>query len=292
MNKDIISFQKNKKLILIIVFGLLFFCFLVAVWRSGPNRKNLEVDFLDVGQGDSSLIKTTTGLNILIDGGPDKTVLRRLAENLPWWDRQIDLMVLTHPHDDHVVGLIDILKNYKVKKILYNGLKYDSPNYQTWLDLIKQKNIPLEIVDRPQIITLAKNCQLGIIYPIHSLAGLSMVNANNSSIEAKLIYGQDKLLFTGDAEIPVEEELIKNKIDLSADLIKIPHHGSDNGTSNDLLKAVGAKIGVIEVGKNNSFGHPSLRTINKLMRADFKIYRTDQAGTIKFFSDGQKLWRE
>jgi competence protein ComEC len=269
---------------------LLFFCLMIGVWYFRPARTNLEIDFLAVGQGDAILIKTLAGQNILIDGGPDKTVLRKLSENLPWWDRQIDLMILTHPHDDHVIGLNAVLGRYRVRQAVYTGLKYESPAYQAWLDSVKQKNISLVIIDQPQKIMLGKNIFLDILFPRTHLAGQSLANANNSSIVMKLVDGNNEILLSGDAETPVWDELLKAKTDLQADLLKISHHGSDNGTNEQFLAAVGAKQAVIQVGQKNDFGHPSLRTLNKLKRAGMQIFRTDEVGTIIFTSDGTGLW--
>ncbi|MDD4332983.1 MAG: MBL fold metallo-hydrolase [Patescibacteria group bacterium] len=301
---------EKKYKIIIAVSALAFvaiFCFFL--WQAG--NKNLEVDFLDVGQGDAILIKSPYGQNILIDGGPDSSVIKRLGENLPWWDRQIDLMVLTHPHDDHVTGLIDVLKRYKVKKIIYTGVVHTAPNYLAWLNLIREKNIPVSIIDHPQTIKLGENTKLDILYPLESLIGKGFKDLNDSSLVIKLVNGENKFLFTGDAGVAVEKNLIdltqpspsKGEGSLKVDVLKVGHHGSDTATSEEFLNALipsslpaqagfpetgeGRLIAVIPVGKDNDFGHPSLRIIKKLERAGAKIIRTDEEGTIRLFSDGK-----
>lgn len=259
-------------------------------WITYNAPKNLEVDFLDMGQGDAILIKTPGGQNILIDGGPDKTVAKRLGENLPWWDKQIDLMVLTHPHDDHVTGLTEVLKRYQVKRILYTGVTHTAPNYLAWLKTVQDKKAPLTIIDKEQTIDLGKNVKLEILYPDESLLGKTFDDLNQSSIVAQLIYGQNKFLLTGDAGLAVEKILLANGADLSADVLKVGHHGSEYSTSQEFLDKVKPRIAVIEVGKDNSFGHPNLRIIKRLERVGAGIFRTDEKGTVKIESDGTRVW--
>lgn len=258
-------------------------------WFTYKIPKNLEVDFLDVGQGDAILIKTPGGQNILIDGGPDKTVIKRLSENLSWWDKKIDLMILTHPHDDHVTGLIDVLKRYQVKKVLYTGASHNTPNYLSWLRIMKDKKIELMIIDKEQNISLGQNARLKIIYPAGSFLNKEFTDLNDSSIVARLDYGQIGFLFTGDASENVEKILISSGADLAANVLKAAHHGSEYSTTEEFLNKVRPETAIIEVGKDNKFGHPNLRTVKRLERAGAKVFRTDLGGTIKLVSDGKKI---
>ena len=260
-----------------------------AFWLTYQAASDLEVVFLDIGQGDAILIKTPYGQNILIDGGPDNTVIKRLAENFSWWDKKIDLMILTHPHDDHVSGLIDVIKRYKVEKILYTGVVHSSPDYLAWLELIRDRKIPLTIIDRPQIIEFGENCGLQIIYPRESLLGKEVSNLNNSSIVAKLVYGQTKFLLAGDIESEVEQELLNSGTDLSAQVFKANHHGSDTSNSTEFLQAVQPEIVVIQVGADNNFGHPSRRVIKRIERIGAQVFRNDLDGTVKLISDGERI---
>lgn len=265
---------------------------LVAIplfWLIYNQPQNLEVDFLDVGQGDAILIKTPGGQNILIDGGPDKTVVKRLGENLPWWDKQIDLMILTHPHDDHVTGLVEVLKRYRVRRILYTGATHNAPNYLTWLKAVRDKKVPLTIVDKEQTIDLTKNVKLEILYPDQSLLNKTLSDLNDSSIVIKLIYGQNKFLLTGDVGLEVEKTLLAGGADLSADVLKVGHHGSQYSSSQEFLEKVKPRVAVIEAGKDNDFGHPNLRIIKRLERVGARIFRTDLNGTIKIVSDGVNI---
>lgn len=287
---------------LLILGIVLTFSALPVFYFTYSASTNLEVDFLDVGQGDAILIKTPAGQNVLIDGGSDSAVIKRLSENLSWWDKTIDLMILTHPHSDHVAGLVEVLKRYPVKKILYTGVIHDSPDYLAWLEAIRDKKIPLIIIDRPQRINLSDNCYFDILYPQKSLLGKAVDNLNNSSIVAKLIYGETNFLFMGDAEVEVENSLVgtQNLAFLQANILKIGHHGSDTSSSQEFLETVFTSpllspsegeraIAVIQVGADNDFGHPNLRILKRLERLGAKTFRTDLDGTIKAWSNGNQI---
>ena len=281
----------GKKLYKIfLIFGIaVLLAGIVWFWLFYSAAKNLEVDFLDVGQGDAILIKAPGGQNILIDGGPDKVILKRLAENLAWWDKTIDLMILTHPHDDHVAGLIEVLKRYQVEKILYTGVTHNAPNYLAWLKLVREKKVQMLIIDKPQIIKLGAESQLEILYPDQSLLAKAVSDLNQSSIVMMLAYGKNKFLLTGDAGEEVERKLIDSGTNLSAEVLKVGHHGSQSSTSEEFLNQVKPNLAVISVGKDNDFGHPNLRIVKRLERAGAKIYRTDENGTVRIESDGEKI---
>lgn len=262
---------------------------LPAFWLTYASGRELEADFLAVGQGDAILIKTPNGQNVLIDGGPDQQIMGQLSKNLPWWDRKIDLMILTHPHDDHVTGLIRVVKNYKVAKVIYSGVAHSSPNFLAWLELIKEKKIPLLLMDHRQTVDLGVGTELELLYPAARIAGRRMDNLNNSSIVARLARGKTSMLFMGDAEKEVEAELLSSGSIQSADLLKLGHHGSDTSSSEEFLRAVDPDIAIIEVGRDNSFGHPSRRVLKRLDRLGAEIKRTDENGTIKAVSDGSTI---
>lgn len=277
--------KKIKTLIcILLLISAVFYVFYIF-----KSKKQLEVDFLDVGQGDAILIKSPYGQNILIDGGPDKSIINKISKNLPFWDRNIDLMILTHPHDDHVTGLIEVLKRYQVKKIIYTGASHTAPNYIAWLNEIRKRKIPLTIINHPQNIKLGDNCEFKIIYPLKSFAGESVENLNNTSLVAKLIFGQTGFLLVGDAEKEAEEEIIKSGVELTANVLKVGHHGSDTASSDNFLNNVRPQIAVIEVGKDNKFGLPSDRAIKRLERIGAKIYRTDYDGDINLISNGLNI---
>jgi competence protein ComEC len=254
-----------------------------------PAEQRLEIDYLDVGQGDAILIKTPYNQKILIDGGPDNSVLNELGANLPFFDNQIDIMILTHPHSDHVVGLVEILKRYQVNEVYYTGAVHTTDDYLAWLKEIKEQAIPLKIVKEPFDLTLGDNLKLEFLYPTKDFTNQHVSELNDTSIVTRLVYKNKKFLFTGDAGVEVESELLASNGDLTADVLKIGHHGSSSASSEDFLTAVKPTTAIISCGLDNDFGHPHLSVIRRLERLGIDILRTDQSGTIKLFSDGEKI---
>jgi len=268
---------------------LIIFLLIAFTAQSQNQRQNLEVDFLDVGQGDSILIKTPYEQNILIDGGPNNAVLAKLGQHLAFFDKNIDLVVLTHPHNDHVIGLIEVLRRYKVKKVLMTEVLDRSPPYLTFLAEIEKQKIEIEKADGPKDIVLGQDLDLKILYPFNDISQKNFEDLNDSSIVAKLIFKNKSFLFTGDAGLPVEQDLLNNKTDLASNVLKVGHHGSKYSTSQEFLGAVLPQYAVISVGKDNDFGHPHLRTINNLEQSQIQILRTDLLGDIELISDGNNL---
>jgi competence protein ComEC len=267
-----------------IFFLLLFFVFLlifVGAYFYNQIEEQLEISFIDVGQGDASLVQTPFGQNILIDGGPDEKVLFELSELLAPWDRTIDLLILTHPHDDHVSGLMSVLQKYRVKNVIHTGVYSDNPVYQEYQAIIKSQNIAL-INNKINFIKLGDNCNLLFLYPQADISGQVLSNLNNTSIVVQLDCLDKKVLFMGDAELEVENFLLANDFELDSDIIKIGHHGSDTSSSLNFLEEVNPQIAVISLGDDNKFGHPSQRVINRLQRLNLDIYQTNIVGTINF----------
>jgi competence protein ComEC len=260
----------------------------VSFFQSFGESKGLEVNFFDVGQGDAILIKTPEHQRILIDGGPDNKVVTKLGEHLPFYVKEIDLVIMTHPHADHLTGLIEVLKRYRVKKVLSTGVLHTTNEYISWLEEIKKQNIPMEIAKAGQTITFGDKTKIEILNPAEDFVGEEASSLNNTSIVFKLIFDKTSFLFTGDAEKEVEDKLISSA-DLKADVLKVAHHGSKNSTSQEFLDKVKPKIAVISVGKDNKFGHPSRLTLEKLDKAGVEIFRTDKDGDVKIVSDGTKI---
>jgi competence protein ComEC len=279
--------QKNKYKILLLSGIVVVLLAVPAFWFVYRADSNLEVDFLNVGQGDAELIKTPFGQNILIDGGPDSSVLGVLGDQLAFWDRKIDLMILSHPHEDHITGLVEVLKRYDVKKIIYTGVAYNAPVYPAWQKLVADKKIPVSLIIHPQIIELSENCHLQILFPQENLVGKGFADLNDTSIVARLTYGQTNFLFTGDAGKAIEAKLPKSEI--SAQVLKVGHHGSDNSTAKEFIESVKPELAVIEAGAGNKYGLPSERTINLLKRENVKVFRTDLDGTVRVLSDGLRI---
>jgi len=282
-------FEKIKKIIPIFL-GILFLADILA-WiavfdLSQPHL--LEVSFFDVGQGDSIFIETPQRHQILIDGGPDSMVLEKLGKEMPFWDRTIDLVILTHPDFDHLNGLIEVLNSYEVKNILWTGIVSDKNEYNEWLDVMKKEKAKVTIAEAGQKIK-SGGVYLEIVYPFDNLNGRKVENTNNSSVVSRLVFGETSFLFLGDIYQSVEKEIAEKKGNLDSDVLKISHHGSKYSSNNDFIKKVSPEIGVISVGKDNNYGHPSQETLETLGKYGINILRTDLEGDIKIISNGKEF---
>jgi len=210
---------KNKFL----VFGGIFAIFAVILWSlaSAVFPQPFKIAFLDVGQGDSILIRTREGKNVLIDGGPDKTILYKLEKYLPWYDRNIDAMILTHPHADHLIGLIETAKRYDVKRIISTGVVHTTPEYLEWLNLIKEKKIPAEPFKKGDRLMLDDDISLTALWPEISLVGERADDLNNSSLALLLQTPNEKILLMGDAQEEIEKQILKKSLTFLSSMLKI-----------------------------------------------------------------------
>ncbi|MFA6594531.1 MAG: MBL fold metallo-hydrolase [Candidatus Buchananbacteria bacterium] len=252
---------------------------------SARSTSSLELIFFDVGQGDSSLIIAPDGEDILVDGGPDNGVLYGLGKYLPPTDRTIELVILSHPHSDHVAGLVEVLRRYRVEKIIMTGAGHVAPDYSEFLKLIEEKRIPVEIIDRPQEEIIG-GLTLQFLTPENNLSGERPANLNNSSIVFKLVYGSTTALYTGDFENE-ESLLLQSRVKLQSGVLKIGHHGSTNANSKGFLQAVAPAYAVVSVGADNQYGHPHYRTLYYLKELGTRVFRTDSDGDVRLLSDGQ-----
>lgn len=276
------------------ILGLLFLLNILA-WLAlfDLNKlKFLEVNFFDVGQGDAIFIETPRGQQILIDGGPDPTVLERLSQEMPFWDRDIDLIILTHPEADHLSGLLEVLKRYKIENILWTGVVRDIAEYKEWEKLIQKEKAKIKIAQAGQKVICSisnlEHCYFIILSPLENLEGQEFKDSNNTSIITKLVFGENSFLFTGDIYKSGELQLTNQEINVDSDILKVSHHGSKTSSSEEFLEKVSPEIGVISVGKNR-YGHPHQETLETLQKYGIKVLRTDLNGNIKIFSDGKKL---
>ncbi len=262
--------------------GILAFCLL----SFGDGRFHVFV--LDIGQGDSILIQTPLMEHILIDGGPDDKVLSAMSRVLPFYERTIDAVVLTHPHADHVNGLVEVLKRYQVKQVMITGVDSKLAAYGTFLDLIRQKKIVVLLADGSHDYQIG-NVVLDMLYPFQSLQGQVLKNWNNSSIVFRAIYGKRIFYFSGDLEKEKERELVAKNLDLHADFLKAGHHGSKTSSTEPFLDRVHPKFAAISCGVANKFHHPHPSTLAHLAQHGIKTYRTDLDGTVEAVSDGNSL---
>lgn len=266
----------------------------LGIWSQVPvavSPSGLRVSFLDVGQGDATLIKSPNGQVILVDGAPDFPTLQRgLADR---GVRKIDLLVISHAHADHIGGLTGLLQRYPVGLIIDPGFAHPSPLYKELLLQIKEKGIKYRIARKGDEYSLGA-VNLKIFLPGDFFVKDSNSDVNNSSIVGRLIYGEFRLLLPGDIELEAIDLLLKGSEDLTADVLRTAHHGSRTGTTVPLLRAVKPKEAIISSGKENPYGHPHRQALIRLKAAGVRYWRTDINGDIELRSDGKsyRIWAE
>ena len=255
---------------------------------------NVRISFLDVGQGDATLIQKGNQ-QILIDGGPSpQTISLEISRKMPFWDRTIDLIVLTHPDYDHLSGLVEVLRRYQVKHVLYPDLDIESPIFNEFLKLIEEKDIQLTTAQAGQQITLDDGLMLNVLNPRLPPRDGTKEDSDNHGIVLQLNTGNLSFLLTGDIRQEAEIRLIASGIDLSSTVLKIAHHGSDTSSTPEFLAAVNPQVAVISAGDDNKYGLPDDEVLDRLKKkpGPGNIYRTDRQGTIDFITDGERLWVE
>ena len=255
-----------------------------AAFLTLPDQ-TVRVSFLDVGQGDAILIRTAS-YKVLIDGGPSPQALsRHLGRKLPFWDRRIDLIVLTHPHDDHLMGLMEVLERYQVGGILASPYDHDSSLYRQWRSLVREQGTIYVPARRGQEVRLGSSARLEVLHPGEALLQGTNSDPNNNSVVLRLVAGPFSALLPGDVEEEAQRELIARQPGLASLVLKVPHQGARNALGDGFLDRVKPQVAVISVGEDNPFGHPAQETLQKL--EGLRVFRTDRHGTIEVESDGQ-----
>lgn len=255
-------------------------------WRVAPNG-NVKVDVLNIGQGDAIFITSPSGRQILVDGGPDLSALAGIGKRMSLFDRQIDLLVLSHPHQDHLFSLPAVIERYGVHAILLTGVAYNGPRYEELLNLIRARNVPVIIADPTRDIDLGDGVLLDILWPPPIYEGMEDPSGgNDSSVAFQLTFGKDTMLFTGDMEKPEEDAVLASGADVRADILKVAHHGSKTSTSTGFLLAVDPDLAVISVAKENDFAHPSPSVMDRFRHFDIPVRTTADEGVIHLELDG------
>lgn len=261
--------------------------FLLAGWlRAGHafSEPRLIVWFFDVGQGDAIFIESPTGHQVLIDGGPNNAVLEKLSAVMPFWDRTIDDVILTHPHADHIDGLVDVVDRYTVSRMYQTEISFYTPLRPEFEKRLSYDEQRIDVVG-PIEIDLGGGAVLQIIYPNTSFVGGKVDDPNETSVVALLTYGDTSVLLTGDATEDNEPDLMQ-ALDQTIDVLKVGHHGSAYSSTMPFLQAVRPRYAVISCGVNNDYGHPAPSTIERLRAIGSTIFRTDLQGDIRLVSNG------
>ncbi len=273
---------------------LLVIAVLVSFTAATMPDDKLHVSFLSVGEGDAIFIQQGNQ-QILIDGGASpQAISLELGDKMPFWDRSIDLVILTHPHQDHLTGLVEVLQRFRVKQVLYPDSDYESPMYDEWLKTIEENKIESTIAQSGLQINLSQGTVIEVLNPPLIPMADTQSDVDNNGVVLRLSKGDISFLLTADIMQEAEWELIRNRADLTSTVLKVAHHGSDTSTTAEFLTVVAPRLAVISAGADNRFGHPSDEVLARLRESleSEDIYRTDRHGTIEFITDGERLWVE
>lgn len=239
----------------------------------------------DVGQGDAIWIETPDRYQVLIDGGPNARVIEKLGSVMGFWDREIDLLVLTHPHADHLTGLLDVLDRYTVGAVIDPDAEYDTAEYALWEEKLAQKKIPRYRATAGMEVAIGKYATLSILSPMETPRG-RLSNVHDANIVSELSFGDIEFLLTGDAEAKLERALLSRGRISDIEVLKVGHHGSKTSSSDAFLSAARPEFAVISAGKNNRYGHPHPSVLERLEAFGIEVFRTDIVGNVHFTTDG------
>jgi competence protein ComEC len=266
---------------------------LLAITLASRPDGRLHLTVLDIGQGDAILLEAPDGSTMLVDGGPDpELTLRRLGANLPFFARRIDVIVLSHPHQDHVAGLVEVLERYRVGAILHAGIPFENAANDRLLADAAAAGVPVVLARAGQELALGPSTTVTVLYPTadDAAAPLPEDDINNGSVVLRVRSGGFSALLTGDAETPIEGSLVARGVLSPVDVLKVGHHGSTSSTTPGLLDAVRPSVAIISAGEGNEYGHPAPETLAALAaRPATAVFRTDLDGDVEVATDGSTL---
>lgn len=257
----------------------------VAVF--GESDAHARVSFLNVGQGDAILVESPSGVQVLIDGGPDRSVLRELGKELGFFDRSIDIVIATHPDKDHIAGLVDVFERYRITSYIESGVTSDSIYASALHDAVASEGLDTQYAKRGMRISLGEGMYIDILYPDRDV---THIETNTASVVARVVYGTTEFMLTGDAPSSVEEWVVALGGEVKSDVLKVGHHGSRTSTSELWLAAVQPAYAVVSAGKDNSYGHPHQEVTQTVQAAGAELLSIADEGTIRFETDGASVW--
>ena len=265
------------------------------VWVAALSQPsgNLKVVFADVGQGDMTAITTPAGHRIVVDGGPDPMrAAEALGAELPFWARSVDMIVLTHPHHDHISGLNEILRRYEVVHVVERRQEFESPEYAAWAHLVEVEGAQTVNAGSGIELSFPDGVTMEVLGPPMQLLSGTASDVDNGSVVVRLSYGDRSFVITGDVFSEGEAWLADSGQRLASDVLKVAHHGSQTSSSQVFLDAVNPSVAVISVGSDNRFGHPTPEVVERLkaiVRGP-RVFSTAESGSITLETDGEKLW--
>lgn len=265
------------------------------IWQQAlrpPVTGQFTATFLSVGQGDCIFIRTPSGRTMLVDGGSEgsRDIGYRLVE--PFLRRQgvnrIDVLVLSHPHADHLNGLLAVVKDFNVGMVLDPAIPHPPQAYRDFLRTVQERGIPFRKAVRGQVVDLGDGTKADVLNPPEERLVGTEDDVNNNSIVLRVTNGRSSIILMGDAGRAAEADILESAGSLKCDVLKVAHHGSNDSTSDAWLDAVNPEFAIISVGRDNSFGHPSRQVLERLSRRGIKVYRTDKDGAVQvLFAEGR-----
>ena len=278
-----------KKTIIVFFTASIFLILLIFFVYFKSNDGKLHLVVCNVGQGDAIFIRTASKADILIDGGPDKKVLECLGRHMPFWDRSLDIIILTHPDADHLTGLIDVIERYKIRYLLTQPNPGKTQIYELFTNVLAEEKISAKYVSAGNGFSVGGETNFKILWPASDkpqemTQNSSKASLNRFSVISVLSYGKFSALLTGDAGSEIQDKIASSVGDI--DVLKVPHHGSKTGMSDYFLSLVKPELALISVGENNRYGHPTKFILDLLKNRGVKTLRTDQSGDLEIVSDG------
>lgn len=271
-----------------ILLGLIIVSLLLWFVVIRENHKGiLTFAVLNIGQGDALWIESPTGVQVLVDGGPNNTLMREVPYIMPWYDRHIDMIVVTNPDKDHYEGFISLMKKYSVDTVLEPGTTNKSDTYATLEKEISDKKIKKVTAQRGQVIDLGGGAYLQVLFPDRDISGLP---SNDGSLVMKLVYGETSVMLQGDSTAKIEDYLLTlGTTTLKSTILKAGHHGSRTSSTEEYVRVVDPEWTVISSGINNDYGHPHIETVETMEKLKISTYDTCNNGRLVFESDGKSF---
>src|SRR3989344_5594764 len=242
-------------------------------------KPELSVRFFDVGQGDAALIEARDGTQILVDGGPDGTIMSQLSSALPYYDRSLDAVIISHPHVDHITGLLEVFKRFDIGTVFESGVSYRSEEAMELQKIFVEKEIARTTIDRPITVRFFNGASIRFVTPQKSFEDAKLKNVHDAMLVFELEYHAKKILFMGDAEKNIEQKLVSQKSVGDVDILKTGHHGSKTSSQSYFLERTKPEYAIVSSGKNK-YGHPHPESLSRLAAVGASILRTDLDGTV------------
>ncbi len=253
------------------IVGILFLTIFIGkeIFSHLPNGKNIMI-FFQISRGDAFYLRTANGKEIIWDGGDDTSFLEKLSEYRPFYDRTLDYWIITHPDSDHYYGGLEVFKQYNIKNIILSGVSKDDEKYKEIFTLAKEKNTKI-IIANSSTDVMIDGVFIDILFPVEYIYGSSEKNGNNYALIQRISTEKKSILLTADIEKETEEKILELGINISSDILKVPHHGSKSSSSEDFLKAVNPKEIIFTTGTKNKFGHPHIEIVKRYEELNIPI---------------------